>query len=357
MMPASIDFQPTALFSETAGVRLLISGRKGGTHVGASLERAAATLGIPSLLIDQEDAYDGPWLRQKFLWRFLGRRPASLRRHAKHLLSEANRFQPTHLLATGSAPITSDVLHSLKRIGIRLLIFLTDDPWNPIHYGTWFIRSLREYDHVFTPRKANLAQITNLGLNASVLPFGYDPKHFFAETLSASTSTCVASDVLLVGGADRDRLPFAEALIDAGLSVGLYGGYWDRYPKTRGVTRGLADADQIRRATVAAKVCLCWVRRANRDGHVMRSYEIPACGGVPLMEDTEDHRELFRMSVPFFLTPFEAVVETRKLVASPELRTFVKMRSKAEFLKGSHQYSDRLLTMLQLDNQCAAGMR
>ena len=49
----------------------------------------------------------------------------------------------------------------------------------------------------------------------------------------------------------------------------------------------------IRAASASAKVCLCLVRRANRDGHTMRSFEAAAIGGCILAEDTADHREIF----------------------------------------------------------------
>jgi len=103
----------------------------------------------------------------------------------------------------------------------------------------------------------------------------------------------LASDVIFVGGADRDRVPLVAALIATGLRVALYGGYWNRYAPTREHHRGHADPRTIRQATAAAKIALCLVRRANRDGHVMRSFEIPAIGACMLVEETEEHREIF----------------------------------------------------------------
>jgi hypothetical protein len=78
-----------------------------------------------------------------------------------------------------------------------------------------------------------------------------------------------------------------------GLDVALFGGYWDRYSKTRSYWRGLAGQDAIRFASAAARICLCLVRRANRDGHTMCSFEAAAIGGCILVEETADHRELF----------------------------------------------------------------
>ncbi len=62
------------------------------------------------------------------------------------------------------------------------------------------------------------------------------------------------------------------------------------HPITRANWRGVADQDTIRSASAAARVCLCLVRRANRDGHVMRSFEAAVIGGCILAQDTADHR-------------------------------------------------------------------
>jgi hypothetical protein len=37
----------------------------------------------------------------------------------------------------------------------------------------------------------------------------------------------------------------------------------------------------------------CPVRRASRDGHIMRSFEIAAVGGCMLAQDIDEHREIF----------------------------------------------------------------
>ena len=78
-----------------------------------------------------------------------------------------------------------------------------------------------------------------------------------------------------------------------GPSVAVAGGYWERYPAFRAHALGIKPPEIIRALTAAAKVNLCLVRRANRDGHVMRSFEIAAIGGCMLAEDTDEHRDIF----------------------------------------------------------------
>jgi hypothetical protein len=138
--------------------------------------------------------------------------------------------------------------------------------------------ALPAYDAVFTARHANIEDFRSCGVrNIHYLPFAYDPDVHrpWPENMPAGAP----SDVLFVGGCDGDRLPLISAIIDAGLDVALFGGYWNRHSKTRSHWRGIADQDTIRAASAATRVCLCLVRRANRDGHVMRSFEAAAIGG------------------------------------------------------------------------------
>ena len=148
--------------------------------------------------------------------------------------------------------------------------------------------------------------------------------------------------VLFVGGCDDDRLPLISALIKAGLNLALFGGYWDRHPITRAHWRGLADQDTIRSASAAARICLCLVRRANRDGHVMRSFEAAAIGGCILAEDTADHRELFGpddQAVRYFKTVDDMVQQARLLVADAAARRRLSIGLRERMIGGDHTYA------------------
>jgi hypothetical protein len=156
-------------------------------------------------------------------------------------------------------------------------------------------------------------------------------------------------DVLFAGGADADRLPYARALLGAGLKVALYGGYWDRHADLGPHWRGHADLATLCRVTPAAKLVLCLVRRANRDGHAMRSFEAPAMGGCLLMEDTEEHRELFGAEgecVVYFRDADEMVAKAKALLPRAEERARLAAAAHQRICSGGHTYADRLRTML-----------
>jgi spore maturation protein CgeB len=325
------------------GVRLVLVGHGGEVHVGAHFLAAARQLRLPVEFLEAEPAYTRSRLVRAVMWR-LGRRPARLGAFSREVVRRTAEFQATHVLTTGFAPVSGEALEELRRRGITSLNFLTDDPWNRAQYAPWFLKVLPRYDTVFSPRRMNLEDLRALGCRVvSHLPFAYHPElHFPAEGASAAER---AVDVLFAGGADADRLPCVRALVKAGLNVALYGGYWDRHADLR----PHADLATLRRITPAAKMVLCLVRRANRDGHAMRSFEAPAMGGCLLLEDTPEHRELFGADgegVVFFRDTGEMVAKAKALLPRAEERARLAAAAHRRICSGGHTYADRLRTML-----------
>jgi len=131
----------------------------------------------------------------------------------------------------------------------------------------------------------------------------------------------------------------------------LFGGYWNRHSKTRPFWRGIVDQDTIRAASAATRVCLCLVRRANRDDNVMRSFEAAAIGGCILAEDTPGHRDLFgpeNHSARYFRNTSEMVQEAKALVSDPQARRSISVQLRKRIAMGGNSYADRLMTMLRL---------
>lgn len=338
----------------TSRERLLLIGNPERVHVGAHLHEAGQQLGLHVTFCDTRRAYDAPRPLQSLLWR-LGRWPARLRPFSRAVLSACRQVRPTWLLTTGLAPLDREALEAIGALGVRRLNFLTDDPWNPAHRARWFLAALRHYDVVFSPRRSIRAELEAIcrGGEVRYLPFGYNPEvHFPAPTGPEAGSGPIESDLLFAGGADPDRVPWLNAAIEAGLDVALYGGYWERYASTRPFARGLAEPATLRRAVRGAKVNLCLVRRANRDGHVMRTFEIPAMAGCMLTEDTEEHRALLGPEgecVLYFESSAQMVEKARWLLAHPAERQRLAAAAHRRITsEGQHSYRDRLATMTGL---------
>lgn len=331
-------------------MRALVIGPQGFTHIAGSFVHGGAAAGVDARAYDIASAFAGPRWWRSVSWRLM-RRPTQLSAYSLRVVEECVRQRAEVLITTGLAPVDARALSVLGDLGIKRLNFLTDDPWSETNRSRWFFDAARRYDAIFTPRRANLSQLAQLtGKTVTYLPFGYDPRHFHGnDAITDADRAKLGSQVLFVGGGDRDRLPYMTALLDAGVRLALYGGYWDRFEPTRRANRGVVDATGVRLATRTTEIAICLVRRANRDGHVMRSFEIPAVGACMLAEDTEEHREIFGpegQTVRYFTTPQAMVATVRELLAAPDERSRLAQAAHALVTEGAHTYADRLRSMV-----------
>lgn len=331
--------------------KLLIVGDSRPEHVGSHLLDAARELQLNVSFADSRDA-SGHGLAGKISWRLLGRRPGALGSFSSRIVRFCEEFKPEAVLTTGFAPVAEESLARIGELGVHRINFLTDDPWNPRQRAPWFLRAVRMYDEVLSTRRANLEDLRTLGCRGvGYLPFGFASNLHFPQRLTAERRREMESDVVFAGGADSDRVPYIAALSQAGFRVGLYGGYWERYTETRHLTRGLAPPEVVREAVAAARVALCLVRRANRDGVCMRTFEVPAMGGCMLVEKTAEHVELFGaegQAVLYFDTIPEMTEKTRWLLEHDCERERLRDAGHELIARGNHTYRDRLSSILNL---------
>jgi spore maturation protein CgeB len=326
--------------------RILIVGNPGPEHIGAHFLAAARSLGFEAELVDHRRAWGPSRLLNALSYRVAGRHPTRLRAFGAEVLDAASRLRPTVAIVTGISAPDARTVRELREFGARVVNFLTDDPWNPRNDAGFFRDALLEYDAVLSPRRANLGELERHGCRGvAYLPFAYNPDvHFPEPPVSADDHARFDCDVAIVGGADEDRVPLATALARSGLRLRLFGGYWDRWPQTRSLHGGFAVGRDLRMAVAGATVNVCMVRRANRDGHSMRSLEIPAMGGSIVAEDTSEHRELYGDApVRYFTSAAEMVAQARSLCADPagarDAAARLSKRIREEF---HHTYADRL---------------
>lgn len=330
--------------------RLLIVGNPEEYSVGHFFEVAARELNIETQLQDVRSAYLGSWAKRQYHWLF-GRVPSSLTSFSDQVVLSARKFRPTWVLTTGIAPLTVKSLETLRALGAQALNFLTDDPWNRNHYPPWFLPTLPLYEVIHTPRKANSEQLRMAGCRTVVYtPFAYCPTVHYPETQIGDMDRArFECDVFFAGGADRDRVSTIKALINSGCSVGLYGGYWNRFWDTRQHARGILSPAQIRSAVACSKIHLGLVRRTNRDGQSMRTYELAAMGACMVVEDTAEHRELFGRegtAVSYFANDEELVKKVQRLLGDEDLRKQLSRQVYQLVTTGAHTYKDRLRTIL-----------
>ena len=332
-------------------MRLLIVGNPLEYHVGGHLLAAAGSLGWEAEVADLRDSKSpNPWIN-RICHHWLGKRPARLHSFGQSVVRRCRDFRPDFVITSGLAPLPIAALREIRTMQIRLVNFLTDDPWNPGNTAAFFWDCLREYDLIANPRTSNLEQLRAHGCRrVEYLPFGYNPDYHFIEgNPTPAEEERFGCEVAILGGADADRVPLARALAAANMDLALYGGYWDKYPDLKKFHRGSVFGRDLRLAVRLARCHVCMGRMANRDGHAMRSVEFPAMGACLLVEDTAEHRELYGSdgeSVLYWQNEATLVTQAATLIGDPALSQHLRTSLYTRMVvNGEHTYADRLKTI------------
>jgi hypothetical protein len=291
----------------------------------------------------------------KLGYRLLHRRPLTYWALNRALAKKARRFKPDLVLLSKGAYVSRRSLERIKReTGAVLVNYATDDPFNPRVNSPDLLRCIPSYDLYACTKRAIMEDIRRAGCSrVAYVPFAYKPSLHFPERPSlAQEKARFCSDVVFVGGCDRDRSPYFETLLRElpRIRLHLYGGYWNHHSLLRGYHRGFAMGRDFRLALGGAKISINLVRRANRDGHVMRTFEIPACGSFMLAERTQEHLELYEegKEAGYFGSPEELVEKVRHYLAHGSERERIAGAAHRRVTSGGHTYKDRLQQMLRI---------
>jgi len=332
-------------------MKILIVGNPESHHLGSHLVDAANSLEWDNRILDIRTAWSANKWVNRFCHHLLRKRPPAFGEFNQDLLNQCGQWHPNLVLVTGIAPVSAQSLRQLRKLGILTVNYLTDDPWNPQNGAGYFWDALREYDLIANPRQANLDQLRAHGCRrVEYLPFGYNPSYHFIEPDPTPEEierfTC---QVAILGGADQDRLPPARVLAATGLDLALYGGYWEKYKDLRKFHRGHAYGRDLRLAVRLAGVQVCMGRKANRDGHAMRSLEFPAMGACLVAEQSAEHHALFGSNedcVLYWQSPAELVSVVNRLINDDAMNS--KLRDNLYYricAGGAHTYANRLLAL------------
>jgi len=335
---------------------LLIADTSVPEALGSKLMNGAVSLGLQPIR-DVQVTYTSPAahyspsmqrLRGKVFYRLADRRSWEWWKFQSKLLIQIRRSKPKLVLVTGILPLSNEVFEEIQGQGGKVVNYLTDDPWNPIHRRRSFLRNLRHYDHIFCTKKALCDCLEKAGTpSTSWLPFAYDPAlHHPPFGKSSKQDT----DVLFVGTGAAERLPWLGALKDLpGVRRRIHGNNWRGLNIPGWDIQPAITGEDYCEEIHSTRIVLGLLRQANKDLSTDRSYEIGAIGGCGLYQDSSEHRTLLPKypEVGFFDTPAQLRERVKYLLEQPDLRHRLRELGSQALCRPEFTYAARLQTILK----------
>jgi spore maturation protein CgeB len=185
---------------------------------------------------------------------------------------------------------------------------------------------------------------------AFYLPLAADPTLHRPEALDDADRRAYGCDLVFVGTLRPEHADLFAAL--EGMDLRIFGdGKWrsakSPWVRSRYQGRPLMTGRECSKAHAAAKICLNPIDPLDLPGHNMRTFEVPAVGGFPLVKRTEEVLGFFEegKSVACFDTKEELVDKVRHYLARPDERRAIAENAHRTVIEGGHTYRDRVKTL------------
>lgn len=282
--------------------------------------------------------------------------------HASSRLEHlAATHKPAVILIFKGMDIKPSTLRGLKHRGFKLVCYNADHPYNFALRGTGnqnVSDSVPMYDLYVTYSQKVQEEILERDPTArtAIVPFGHsvsdaDFKQF--QDVSEIERICFA------GTADAMRAKSIKYLADAGLPIDVYGPGWGKFcNQTENVrVMGAVYGMDLYRVLRAYKVQLNLFRPHNEGAHNMRSFEIPACGGVMLAPFSSEHADQFaRDEEAFYYSDKESMIGMARHVLNldPQTISQVRTRARTRCIKSGYSYEARSRTLAELIDDVAS---
>lgn len=333
---------------------MIVQPSRGEVGYGTFLARGLRTNGSEVRQFTLWHAHERPSFRERVHSRFV--RAARIQdilveRRCRVLIKEAEAFRPDVVIVVKGLEIPAAVLQILQKAGSRLVNTLTDSP--VVYPGVGDrakLDSLGAYDLVVTFGRSFVPVLYQMGARrVERLPFAYDPALHYPRQLTLEEERRYASPVAYVGSWGPLQERWLSAMIPFCLRI--YGIGWGHLPLGHPLRACVGQAgwgEEFPKAVAGAKAIANFIRAEHNCAHSMKTFEVPACGGVHFVNRTEEQLDFFAEGegTVYFDTPEELTDKVRYGLSHPEWLDTVRAKG-LEKVK-PHTYSERAHELLRL---------
>lgn len=263
-----------------------------------------------------------------------------------NLKHNVESFRPNCILIFKGMEIFPETLDFCKSRGILLANYNPDNPFIFSGRGSGnsnITKSIDKYSIHFT-YSLEIADQLKIKTNSSVfsLPFGYeldDDIFFEAQQYNEINKIC------FIGNPDIYRAELINKLANAGITIDVYGNNWKKWIKSKNVTTYESVYNNELWFTLRMyRVQLNIMRPHNLNSHNMRTFEIPAVGGIQLAPRTIEHSNFFEEDREIFLYSDiqECILKCEKLLQFDSNEVdFFRRAARDRCLQSKYSYASR----------------
>ena len=335
----------------TISFPILIVGMAQRTSLELMYLRAFQANGFREVDLLDVEANCPDWSRSRLVNRFLpqvGHNWAS-QRLLTHLRGCKNRYR--WIIIFKGMQFSRQILEECRRLAPDALWINInpDDPYNLLSRAASnsnVIESLTFFDAYCIWSQLIADRLRIDGCNKVIyLPFGYDATYHVTHKLQHQVSVARIS---FIGSWDKEREAILAQL--SGCDFCIYGNGWNRAAYHFPLRASLAyrDVFGVEMATLIASsdICLNLLRPQNRGSQNMRTFELPAMGGLMLTSRTAEQQEFFPENDSCYMYADDAEMKAKIEYILANKREADQVRARGLERASQHSYTNRARFLL-----------
>lgn len=260
------------------------------------------------------------------------------------LITKVEYYKPEIIWIFKGAEFTPETLVYLKNLGIKLINYNPDHPFIRTSAGNGG-KNIEEcvhlYDfHLCYSRSLSVQIKKNFGIATAWLPFGFELDELTFYKVSKSKEILRIS---FVGNPDKTRARIITSIAKAGLPIDVYGNNWNKFLRRNNkisIFNAVYDKEYwhiLRKYRIQLNI----FRPHNFGSHNMRTFEVPAVGGIMLTPDSLEQRDFFthEKEVYFYSSENEMLLYCHEILTKDNnnIRNNARLRS----IEGGYTYRNR----------------
>ena len=260
--------------------------------------------------------------------------------------------------------IYPETLSKISKLGIKIINFNPDHPFIRTFKsggGKEIEQCLPLYDLYLCYSNDLIKEIENRysgRVKTAFLPFGFELSDALYDNIESDSILKEEKlKVCFIGNPDNElRRKTLNHIIENKIKLDIYGTNWDKFIKDSEYVRIFPGVygDDYWRTLRDYRVQLNIFRPHNFNSHNMRTFEIPAVGGIQLAPWSDEHNMFFQNDDDIFLykSDDDMIAKIKLLLELDKSKSdHIRIKARDKCLKAGYSYSDIAKSLVTIFNE------